>query len=147
MSITFLNYFWAVLGTCAAFSATASLARTIKDGARCGGTKVNKMARWQWRKNKMVLLCVISAPFRKQTVREAPEPDCRSRPEAGFWMEPEPFFCPASAPNPTLDGRQKTWDRRKETRDRWQETGDKRQETWDRIQETRGMRQQTTYKR
>ena len=52
-----------VLKTCATFSATAPLARTEKGGARRGGAKAQKKARWQWRKNKMALIRAISALF------------------------------------------------------------------------------------
>ena len=45
----------------ATFSATMPLARTKKGGARRGGAKVKqKMAWWQWREEKMALICAIS---------------------------------------------------------------------------------------
>ena len=64
-----------VLGTCATFSATALLAQIKKGDARRGGAKVKKMARWQWRENKMELRSAISAPFLDQTVQKNPEPE------------------------------------------------------------------------
>ena len=52
------------------------------------------MAQWQWRENKMSLIGTIFATLLNQTVHEHPEP--------GFWVEQQPFFCPAPAPTPTL---------------------------------------------
>ena len=52
------------------------------------------------RKDRNVLLIrtdaqpCISATLLNQTVHEHPEP--------GFWVEQQPFFCPAPAPTPTL---------------------------------------------
>ena len=40
--ITVSKVYTAVLGTCATFSATALLARTIKGGARRGGVNIKK---------------------------------------------------------------------------------------------------------
>ena len=60
----------AALGICAIFSATASLARPKKDGAR--RSKVKKMARWQWRTNYMALIHAISGPnFALQSICNA----------------------------------------------------------------------------
>ena len=55
-----------MLGTCVTFSATASLAQTVKGGAHRGGAKLKNYYTVAVAREKMVLIRAISAPFSNQ---------------------------------------------------------------------------------
>ena len=57
---------FAVLGTCATFSATAPLARTKKGGARRGGANVKNNGAVAGARKNVALICAISAPCLNQ---------------------------------------------------------------------------------